>query len=55
MFGWAMTFLVVVIVTGIFGFAGAAGIMAWIAKILFAVGLVVLLMLLAAGRRPPTA
>jgi len=54
MFGWAVTFLVVVIVTGIFGFAGIAGTATWIAKVLFAVGLVVFLVLLVSGRRPPT-
>ncbi len=54
MFGWAITFLIVAIVAGIFGFAGAAGTAAWIAKALFAIGLVVFLALRAAGRRPPT-
>jgi uncharacterized membrane protein YtjA (UPF0391 family) len=54
MFGWAITFLIVAIIAGIFGFAGVAGTAAWIAKILFAVGLVMFLALLAAGRRPPT-
>lgn len=53
MFGWAITFLIVAIVAGIFGFAGAAGTAAWIAKALFAIGLVVFLALLAAGRRRP--
>ena len=50
MFGWAIAFLLVAIVAGIFGFAGVAGTATWIAKILFGVGLVVFL----AGRRPPT-
>jgi len=54
MFGWAITFLIVAIVAGVFGFAGVAGTAAWIAKVLFAVGLVMFLALLAAGRRPPT-
>ena len=54
MFGWAITFLIVAIVSGVFGFAGVAGATAWIAKMLFIVGLVVFLMGLASGRRPPT-
>jgi uncharacterized membrane protein YtjA (UPF0391 family) len=54
MFGWAVTFLVIAIVTGIFGFAGIAGTATWIAKILFVVGVVVFLAILVAGRRPPT-
>ncbi|MCA1979832.1 MAG: DUF1328 domain-containing protein [Thiobacillus sp.] len=54
MFGWAITFLIVAIVAGIFGFAGIAGTATWIAKILFVVGLVVFLAMLVAGRRPPS-
>jgi uncharacterized membrane protein YtjA (UPF0391 family) len=53
MFGWAVTFLIVAIVGGIFGFAGLAGTAAWIAKVLFAVGLAVFLVLLVTARRPP--
>ena len=54
MFGWAVTFLIVAIVAGIFGFAGITGTATWIAKVLFVVGLVVFLVLLVTGRRPPT-
>lgn len=54
MFGWAITFLIVAIIAGVFGFAGIAGTAAWIAKLLFVVGLVVFLALLVMGRRPPT-
>jgi len=53
MFGWAVTFLIVAIIAGIFGFAGLAGTAAWIAKVLFVVGLAVFLVLLVTGRRPP--
>jgi uncharacterized membrane protein YtjA (UPF0391 family) len=53
MFGWAVTFLIVAIIAGIFGFAGLAGTAAWIAKLLFVVGLVIFLFLLVTGRRPP--
>jgi uncharacterized membrane protein YtjA (UPF0391 family) len=55
MFGWAVTFLVIAIITGVFGFAGIASTATWIAKVLFVVGLVLFLGLLLAGRRPPTA
>lgn len=54
MFGWAITFLIVAIVAGIFGFTGIAGTATGIAKILFVVGLVVFLAMLVLGRRPPT-
>ncbi len=54
MFGWAITFLIVAIVAGIFGFAGVVGTATWIAKVLFVVGLVVFLVLLVSGRSPPT-
>jgi uncharacterized membrane protein YtjA (UPF0391 family) len=35
MMPWALTFLVVTIVTGLLGFGGVVGIAAWIARILF--------------------
>jgi uncharacterized membrane protein YtjA (UPF0391 family) len=54
MFGWAVTFLIVAIITGIFGFAGMAGTATWVAKVLFVIGLVAFLVLLVTGRRPPT-
>ncbi len=54
MFGWAITFLIVAIVAGIFGFAGIAGTATWIVKVLFVVSLGVFLLLLVTGRRPPT-
>jgi uncharacterized membrane protein YtjA (UPF0391 family) len=54
MFGWAITFLVVAIVAGVFGFAGVAGPAAWIARILFGVSLVAFVVMLATGRQPPT-
>lgn len=46
MFGWAVTFLIIAIVAGVFGFTGIAGTVAVVAKILFAVGLVVFVALL---------
>jgi uncharacterized membrane protein YtjA (UPF0391 family) len=54
MFGWVVTFLVIAIVSGVFGFAGAGGAVGWAARLLFGLVLVLLLVALVAGRRPPT-
>jgi uncharacterized membrane protein YtjA (UPF0391 family) len=54
MFGWAVTFLVVAIVAALLGFGGLAGTAAWMAKVLFAVGLALFLIFLVMGRRPPS-
>ena len=51
MFGWAMSFLVVIIIVGVFGFAGVAVTAARLAKVLFVFGLSMFLLLLFAGRR----
>jgi uncharacterized membrane protein YtjA (UPF0391 family) len=53
MFGWAISFLLVAIIAGVFGFSGIAGTATGIAKILFIIGLVVFLVLLVTGRRTP--
>lgn len=53
MFGWAISFLIVAIIAGIFGFSGIVGTAAGIAKILFVVGLIMFLALLVSGRRTP--
>ncbi len=55
MFGWAITFLVIAIIAGVFGFAGIVGAATWIAKSLFVLGVVVFLGLLIAAHRPPNA
>lgn len=52
MFGWAITFLVIAIIAGIFGFAGGAGTSTWIVKTLFLVGLVVFLALVISAHKP---
>jgi uncharacterized membrane protein YtjA (UPF0391 family) len=52
MFGWAVTFLIVAIVAALLGFGGLAGTAAWMAKVLFIVGLVLFLVFLVVGRRP---
>jgi len=43
MLGWAIAFLIVAIVAGIFGFAVVAGTAAWIAKSLFFLFLIFLI------------
>lgn len=53
MFGWAVTFLTIAIIAALLGFGGFAGTAAWLAKILFVVGLGLFLVFLVIGRRPP--
>lgn len=53
MFGWAISFLTIAIIAGVFGFSGIVGTAAGIAKILFVVGLVMFIALLLSGRRAP--
>ena len=50
MMKWAIIFLVVAAVAGLFGFSGIAGAAAGIAKILFFVGLAIFVILLIAGK-----
>ena len=52
MFGWALTFLIIGLIAGIFGFTGIAGAATNIAWILFVIGLVLAVVFLVAGRRP---
>lgn len=56
MIGWALGFLLVAVIAAIFGFTGLAGTAAWIAKVLFIVGLIAFVVALAIGgfrsRRP---
>jgi uncharacterized membrane protein YtjA (UPF0391 family) len=53
MFGWAIVFLIISIVAALFGFGGLAGTAAWMAKVLFAVGLALFVVFLVMGGRPP--
>ncbi|MFC6669942.1 DUF1328 domain-containing protein [Marinobacterium aestuariivivens] len=53
MFGWAVTFLIIAIIAGIFGFSGIAGTAVNIAWILFVVGLILAVLFFVIGRRPP--
>lgn len=50
MFSWALMFLIVAIVAGIFGFTGIAGTSAGFAQILFVVGLIAFVISLLVGR-----
>ncbi|MEY4641981.1 MAG: hypothetical protein RLZZ227_1975 [Pseudomonadota bacterium] len=52
MFSWALTFLIVAIIAGIFGFSGVAGTATNIAWILFVVGLILAVVFALSGRRP---
>lgn len=52
MFNWALTFLIVAIVAGVFGFSGVAGTATNIAWILFVVGLILAVVFAITGRRP---
>jgi len=49
MLGWAVTFLVIAFIAALFGFGGIASASAGIAKILFAVFLLLFLVTLVAG------
>ncbi|MET1753977.1 DUF1328 family protein [Novosphingobium sp. RD2P27] len=49
MFKWALIFLVVALVAAVFGFGGIAGAAASIAKILFFVGLALVVLFLVLG------
>jgi len=51
---WAVVFLVVAVVAGIFGFTGIAGTSIWIAKVLFFVFIVLFVVSLLFGKRTPT-
>ena len=53
MLGWALTFLIVALIAAVLGFGGIAGVSIEIAKIIFFVAVV--LMLLAPGLRLPRA
>lgn len=52
MIGWALTFLIIAIIAGIFGFTGIAGAAVNIAWILFVVGLILAVVFAVMGRRP---
>lgn len=51
---WAIVFLIVAIIAGIFGFTTIAGTSVWIAKVLFFIFIVLFVISLLFGRRTPT-
>lgn len=53
MLGWALTFLIIALIAGLFGFGVVAGTAGTIAKILFVAFLVLFVVSLVAGRRGP--
>ena len=57
MFSWAIGFLIIALIAGIFGFGGIAGTATGFAKVLFFIGIVLFLLSLLyglfTGRRPP--
>jgi uncharacterized membrane protein YtjA (UPF0391 family) len=53
MFSWAIVFLIIGLVAALFGFSGLAGTAVNIAWILAVVGIVLFIVLLVLGRRPP--
>lgn len=55
MLSWSITFLVVALAAGLLGFTGIAGTAAWIAQALFGLFLILFIVSLVVGRRPPAA
>jgi uncharacterized membrane protein YtjA (UPF0391 family) len=54
MISWAVTFLIIAIIAAILGFTGIAGSAVWIAQILFGLFLILFIIALIFGRRPPS-
>ncbi len=54
MFSWAIAFLVIGLVAALFGFSGLAGTAVNIAWILAILGIILFVILLVVGRRPPS-
>lgn len=56
MLRWALIFLIVALVAGLFGFWRLEGLAMWMAKVIFVVFLILFLVSVVMGRRgPPTA
>ena len=53
MIGWAITFLIIALITAVLGFSGIAETAVNIAWILAVVGIVVAIVFFVMGRRPP--
>ena len=52
MLRWALAFLVIALIAGLFGFWGLEGTAMWVAQVLFFLFLVLFVVSLIAGRRP---
>ena len=55
MLRWALTFLVVALVAGLLGFWGLEGTAMYIARVLFFIFVIIFLVSIIMGRRPPVA
>lgn len=54
MLAWAIAFLIIGIIAGIFGFGGIAGTATWIAQVLFFIFVIAFIVSLIWGRRRTT-
>ena len=55
MFSWAIAFLIIGLVAALFGFSGLAGTAVNIAWILAVIGIILFVVFILLGRRPPSA
>jgi uncharacterized membrane protein YtjA (UPF0391 family) len=53
MISWAVTFLIIALIAAVFGFSGIAGTAVNIAWILAVIGIILALVFMVMGRRPP--
>lgn len=53
MFSWAIAFLIIGLIAALFGFSGLAGTAVNIAWILAVLGIILFVILMIVGRRPP--
>ena len=53
MFSWAVTFFIIALVAAVLGFSGIAGTAVNIAWILAVIGIILALVFMVMGRRPP--
>jgi uncharacterized membrane protein YtjA (UPF0391 family) len=53
MFSWAVTFFIIALIAAVLGFSGIAGTAVNIAWILAVIGIILALVFMVAGRRPP--
>lgn len=53
MFSWAIIFLIIALIAAALGFGVLAGTAAWAAKVVFVVGLILFVIGVITGRKPP--